>query len=123
MRISNTEEESTSISLQSTIKYLLAKNKSASLYEKFTQEYNKFGINNFKLLYDREIFSDKDQAYDYLISKQNKLESSGSLLNDFVLSNEKVTCVCGFKVRKLFLEQHKEKYCRNKKKEPEFLEI
>lgn len=86
--------------------------KQSDNYKLLRESVAKDGFKSHQCRLIKSDMSDDDKQK-VVYEKILKLQSDNESLNDLAINPEKVECEdCGFKLRKFFLTDHKEKYCK-----------
>lgn len=106
-------------------KYFLSKyEKDNSIYSEIGASIKNKGIKSHKvcILYDRDLFP-IEEAEHRVYKLVKKLEKKNKSLNGEIVNPERGTCKeCGKRIKKVFMEDHLQKYCEKQLRD-EFDEI
>lgn len=97
-----------------SLKYMIDQHKiDNTKYVKLNESVKKHGRNTFMCCRLATTFSTKEDAEVYVFNKLNELAESGRVLNDNIVDPAREVCPkCNFNIKKIFMDAHKEKYCK-----------
>jgi hypothetical protein len=108
VKVADTETDSSVLTVRDALRYYTRQHEKSNIYNKLCAAVSKHGFRGFIIKFDKQVFTNKDDAYVRMGEIQKKVPN---LLNDFIMTNEKVRCECGHFIRVQYMEQHKAKYC------------